>query len=70
MGVRFDHPWFLLLLVPLAAGVLYAYRSDFRLSGGRRKLAVGLRAAILVLLAAVLAGVQTYTLVKDKEVVI
>lgn len=29
-----------------------------------------MRAAILVLLAAVLAGVQTYTLVKDKEVVI
>ncbi|MFD1175231.1 VWA domain-containing protein, partial [Paenibacillus puldeungensis] len=69
MGVRFDHPWFLLLLLPLAAGVIYAYRADFRLSGIRRQLAIGLRTAILVLLVALLSGLQTYTLVKDKEVV-
>lgn len=69
MGVRFDHPWFLLLFIPLAVGVIYAYRSDFRLSGVRRKLAISLRTVILILLVALLSGLQTYTLVMEKEVV-
>lgn len=69
MGVQFDHPWVLLLLLPLAAGVWYAYRTDFRLKGSRKKWAVGLRALIVLLLLFSLAGFQTYTLVKDKEIV-
>lgn len=33
VGVQFDHPWVLLLLLPLAIGAFYAYRTDFRLKG-------------------------------------
>ncbi|WP_019638472.1 VWA domain-containing protein [Paenibacillus fonticola] len=69
MGVQFNHPWVLLLLIPAAAGAFYAYRSDFRLHGGRKKWAVGLRATIVILLILALAGFQTFTLVKNKEVV-
>ncbi|RCX20410.1 von Willebrand factor type A domain-containing protein [Fontibacillus phaseoli] len=69
MGVQFDHSWVLLLLLPLVIGAFYAYRTDFRLKGGRRKWAVGLRTAIITLLVLVLAGFHTFTLVKDKEVV-
>lgn len=69
MGVQFDHPWVLLLLLPLAVGAFYAYRTDFRLKGGRRKWAVGLRTTIIALLVLVLAGFHTFTLVKDKEII-
>ncbi|RUT39611.1 VWA domain-containing protein [Paenibacillus anaericanus] len=69
MGVQFDHPWLLLLLIPLVFGARYAYRSDFRLLGGRKKWAIGLRITIVTLLILLLAGLRTYTLVKDKEVV-
>lgn len=69
MGVQFDHTWVLLLLLPLAAGVWYAYRTDYRLKGARKKWAVGLRTLIVTLLVLLLAGFQTYTLVKDKEIV-
>ncbi|WP_230202572.1 VWA domain-containing protein [Paenibacillus ihumii] len=69
MGVQFNHPWVLLLLILAAAGAFYAYRSDFRLHGGRKKWAVGLRTAVVVLLILALAGFQTFTLVKNKEVV-
>ncbi|GAA0133411.1 VWA domain-containing protein [Paenibacillus sp. YSY-4.3] len=69
MGVQFSHPWVLLLLILAAAGAFYAYRSDFRLHGGRKKWAVGLRATIVILLILALAGFQTFTLVKNKEVV-
>lgn len=69
MGVQFDHPWLLLLLPLLAVGAVYAYRKDFRLSGGRRKWAIGLRTAICVLLVLILAGFHTFTLVLNKEIV-
>ncbi|GGH13326.1 VWA domain-containing protein [Paenibacillus segetis] len=69
MGVQFDHPWLLLLLIPFAVGAVYGYRADFRLIGGRKKWAVALRASIILLLVLLLAGLRTYTLVKDKEVV-
>ncbi|WHX50437.1 VWA domain-containing protein [Paenibacillus woosongensis] len=69
MGVQFNHPWVLLLLILAAAGAFYAYRSDFRLHGGRKKWAVGLRVAIVILLILALAGFQTFTWVKNKEVV-
>lgn len=69
MGVQFDHPWLLLLLPLLAAGAVYAYRKDFRLSGSRRKWAIGLRTAICVLLVLIIAGFHTFTLVLNKEIV-
>ncbi|AZK48298.1 VWA domain-containing protein [Paenibacillus lentus] len=69
MGVQFNHPWVLLLLIFVFAGAFYAYRSDFRLSGGRKKWAVALRVTIVTLLILALAGFQTFTLVKNKEVV-
>ncbi|WP_334073706.1 MULTISPECIES: VWA domain-containing protein [Paenibacillus] len=69
MGVQFHNPWALLLLLPLGAFVFYALRSDFGLKGGRKKWAVALRTVILTLLLLILAGFQTYTLVKEKEIV-
>ncbi|MBA9085849.1 putative membrane protein/putative protein YegL [Fontibacillus solani] len=69
MGVQFDHPWLLLLLLPLAGWVVYTYRSDFRLSGGRKKWVLGIRTTVFALLILLLAGFHTYSIVKDKEIV-
>ncbi|GIP29458.1 VWA domain-containing protein [Paenibacillus sp. J23TS9] len=69
MGVQFNHPWLLLLLIPLAAVMFYAYRSDFRLSGARKKAAVILRSAVLLLLILAISGLQSYTVLQQKKVV-
>lgn len=69
MGVQFDYPWMLLLLLPLAGWVVYTYRSDFRLSGGRKKWVLGIRTTVFVLLILLLAGFHTYSVAKDKEIV-
>ncbi|AOZ92183.1 VWA domain-containing protein [Paenibacillus crassostreae] len=69
MGVQFNHPWLLLLLIPLTILMVYAYKSDFRLSKGRKKWAIGIRSTILVLLVLMLSGLQTYTILYQKDVV-
>ncbi|MDR9856141.1 VWA domain-containing protein [Paenibacillus sp. VCA1] len=69
MGVQFNHPWLLLLLIPLAAFMLYAYKSDFRLSGARKTGAVTFRSVILLLLVLALSGLQSYTVLEQKKVV-
>lgn len=69
MGVQFDHPWLLLLLLPLAWWVVHTYRADFRLSGHRKKWSIGIRTSILLLLVLLLAGLSIYSQSKDREVV-
>ncbi|MNO22248.1 von Willebrand factor type A domain protein [compost metagenome] len=69
MGVQFDHPWVLLLLLPLAGWAVYTYRSDYRLRGGRKAWVIGIRSTIITLLILVLAGFHTYSFAKDKEIV-
>ncbi|OAB46146.1 VWA domain-containing protein [Paenibacillus glacialis] len=69
MGVQFSHPWWLLLLIPLAGLMVYAYRSDFRLSGSRKKWAIGIRSTILLILVLMLSGLQSYTVLYQKEIV-
>ncbi|WP_106769841.1 VWA domain-containing protein, partial [Paenibacillus faecalis] len=69
MGVQFSSPWFLLLLIPAGVFLYYAYKKDFRLSGFRKKLAVALRAVVIILLIFVLSGLHGFTVIRDKQVV-
>ncbi|MWV44389.1 VWA domain-containing protein [Paenibacillus sp. HJL G12] len=69
MGVQFNHPWLLLLIIPLAVLMYYAYRSDFRLSGARKKGAVMLRSAVLLMLILAISGLQSYIVLQQKKVV-
>nr|WP_202128668.1 VWA domain-containing protein [Paenibacillus dendrobii] len=47
----------------------YAYRSDFRLSGARKKGAVMLRSAVLLMLILAISGLQSYIVLQQKKVV-
>ncbi|PAK49755.1 VWA domain-containing protein [Paenibacillus sp. 7541] len=69
MGVQFSQPWFLLLLIPAALFLYYAFRSDFRLNGFRKKLTLTLRALVILLLILMLSGLHGYTVLRDKQVV-
>ncbi|KKO51181.1 VWA domain-containing protein, partial [Paenibacillus sp. DMB20] len=69
MGVQFSYPWLLLLSIPAAAFLFYAYRSDFRLGGFRKKLALSIRAVVILLLILMLSGLHGFTVLKDKQVV-
>lgn len=69
MGVQFNHPWLLLLLLPLALLMVYAYKSDFRLAGRRKTWAIAIRSVILLLLVLMLSGLQSYTVLHQKKVV-
>ncbi|MHA0857183.1 VWA domain-containing protein [Paenibacillus sp. CMAA1364] len=69
MGIQFSHPWLLLLLIPFTVVMIYAYRSDYRLTRSRKRWAIGIRSVILLLLVLILSGIQTYTVLYQKEVV-
>jgi Mg-chelatase subunit ChlD len=69
VGVQFNHPWLLLLTIPLAVFMFYAYKSDFRLFGVRKTIAVLLRTAVLLLLVFVISGMQSFTVLQQKKVV-
>jgi uncharacterized membrane protein len=59
MSLQFTHPYFLLLLIPAVAWVIWLGRkSDVQLSPARRRFALGLRLSVLLLLALALAGLQ------------
>lgn len=49
--------------------MVYAYKSDFRLSGTRKKWAIGIRSTILLLLVLMLSGLQSYTVLYQKDMV-
>nr|WP_245247311.1 MULTISPECIES: VWA domain-containing protein [unclassified Paenibacillus] len=50
----------MLLLIPLAGFAVWAWRSKLRMEGGRKRLAVGLRTLLLLLLVAALSGMQWF----------
>ncbi|MFD0869872.1 MULTISPECIES: VWA domain-containing protein [Paenibacillus] len=69
MGIQFSTPWLLLLLLP-AVYLLYRFgRGTVRLSGNRKRLAIALRSAVLLLLILALAGMQIYSVLERKAVV-
>nr|WP_280521364.1 VWA domain-containing protein [Paenibacillus mangrovi] len=49
--------------------MFYAYRSDFRLSGARKTVAIILRSAIMLLLVLAISGLESYTVLEQKKVV-
>ena len=57
MGLHIDRPWLLLLLIPAALWLIWAWRHTLRLSGPRKTAAFTLRAVILLLLVSVAAGI-------------
>ncbi|WP_036720530.1 VWA domain-containing protein, partial [Paenibacillus sp. JCM 10914] len=69
MGVQFSQPWWLLLLLPAGFFLFYAYRTDYRLSGFRKKLALCLRTCIILLLIFMISGLHGFTVLRDKQVV-
>ncbi|MFD0711370.1 VWA domain-containing protein [Paenibacillus sp. GCM10027626] len=69
MGVQFDHPWMLLLLLPWAALLWWMLRSTIRLSGGRKYAAISLRALAMLLIIAVIAGFQPFVTVSQRDVI-
>lgn len=56
-------------MIAVVAFAVYALRSDFRLSGGRRRWAIGLRMTVVILLVLVMSGFHTFRMVYDKELV-
>ena len=56
MGLHFDRPWLLLLIIPAAAWLFWAWKRTLRLSGPRKAAAFTLRAVILLLLISVASG--------------
>ncbi|MBD0379145.1 VWA domain-containing protein [Paenibacillus sedimenti] len=69
MGFQFDRIWALLLLLPIPLYIWWLWQGLYRLRGGRKKLVVILRTAVLVLLVFTLAGMQWFTLDHRKSVV-
>jgi len=56
VGLHFDRPWLLLLIIPAAAWLFWAWKRTLRLSGPRKAAAFTLRAVILLLLISVASG--------------
>ncbi|GIP39645.1 VWA domain-containing protein [Paenibacillus sp. J31TS4] len=68
MGIHFEHLWVLLLLLPAFGYLLWSCRSTHRLAGGRKRAAYALRGLVLLLIIAVLAGLETYTVTQRRAV--
>ncbi|UVI32590.1 VWA domain-containing protein [Paenibacillus spongiae] len=69
MGAQFEHPWFLLLLLPWAVMLWWMYKATLRLTGWRKPAAVGIRALIMLLVIVVAAGINPYVKVEQRNVV-
>ncbi|MDR3690810.1 MAG: VWA domain-containing protein [Fimbriimonas sp.] len=54
--MRFTHPAYLTLLIPVLLGIFYSYRHVHGMARGRKKLAFAVRILLLTLLIAALAG--------------
>lgn len=69
MGMQANSPWALLLLIPWAVAVWWMIRGTLRLQGTRKKIAITLRAFILLLVIAIAAGVQPYLRIEQRNVI-
>ncbi|PYI51728.1 VWA domain-containing protein, partial [Paenibacillus flagellatus] len=69
MGLRFESALWLLLLAPAAAYIVWVWRTATRLSGWRKRIAVGLRGAVAFLLVLALAGLQSFSTIERQAVV-
>lgn len=69
MGIQFERPWVLLLVVPLIFYTIWLWRENSRLSGLRKKAALALRTMILLLLVLALAGASFYEATSRRTVV-
>ncbi|WP_010270177.1 VWA domain-containing protein [Paenibacillus senegalensis] len=69
MGIQFNSPWMLLLLLVLPFYLYWIARSTLRLKGLRKKAAIALRGTVLLLLVLALAGMQWYTITTKQAVV-
>jgi Ca-activated chloride channel homolog len=56
VGFQFDHPWWLLALVPAGLAVWWWYRDERRLQGARKRTEAVLRSLCFLLLILALAG--------------
>ncbi|WP_338556739.1 VWA domain-containing protein [Paenibacillus sp. KS-LC4] len=64
-----NSPWALLLLLPWAVAVWWMIQGTLRLQGNRKKIAITLRAFILLLIIAIAAGVQPYLRIEQRNVI-
>jgi uncharacterized membrane protein/uncharacterized protein YegL len=69
VGLQFDSPLYLLLLAPAALYVYWLARTAHRLSGWRKRIALTLRALVIILLVLALSGLQTWIPIERKAVV-
>lgn len=69
MGLQFNHPWALLLLVPCVAFIWWAIRSTHRLTGIRKGFAIAIRMINLLLLVALASGLTPYSKIEHRDVV-
>lgn len=57
--VRFTDPWFLLLLIPFAGGLIYSFRHVHGMAKGRKRLAFVIRFILVSLMVFALAGPES-----------
>jgi len=69
VGLQFEHPWLLLLLLPSVLVLVWMYRTTRRLGGGRKLAAIGIRGLIILLIILVAAGTNPYVKMTQRDVV-
>ncbi|WP_058303166.1 VWA domain-containing protein [Gorillibacterium timonense] len=68
MGIRFESPWILLLLLPLLFFLIQSVRSPARRGKTRKAISLTLRAVLLLALIASAAGIEALLPVKERAV--
>ncbi|MDQ6419147.1 VWA domain-containing protein [Paenibacillus sp. LHD-117] len=69
MGISVEHAFALLLLLPWAAFTFWMIRTAARLTGARRTAAIAIRSVILLIVVLILAQIQPYRTIEQRNVV-
>jgi Ca-activated chloride channel family protein len=69
VGLRFDSPWFLLLLLPMIGYFIWSLQRNATLSGLRKHLTAAVRILIMIFLVCALAGMQWFIAIDRKAVI-